>query len=510
MEIEDYNLARLAERSQARFGEREWLFFEGRWYTHPELHERSRRLAGGLVELGIRPGDRVAVTMSNGPEVHVCHLALWRAGAVVAPMSVLLSEAELRAQLEATGACAVVTSPELLRRVRAAAQEVPGLRWVVCSSSSAGPGVLRLADLEAAPPVPIAPRSGDDLAAILFTAGTTGRPKGVMLSQRNLWICARSAYEAARQPGLDRLIVPLSLSHAYGLVVTVAAMHAAEPWAVVLQRWFEPMSFLELVQGHRLQVGTMLPSMLQALCDQPLERYDLSSLRVLITGAAPAPLPVVRELERRLPGLEVREGYGCVEAGGVISVTPPGARRLGSVGKPLPGCRVRVLDDHDQEVPVGEAGEVCCRSPAVMLGYWRSPELTARVLRGGWLHTGDVGRLDEDGYLWIIERKQDLVLRGGVQVVPGDVEGALLEHPAVAAAGVVGRPDASLGEEIVAFVALHPGRAATPAELIEFARSRVGGYRCPREVHLLQSLPLTPAGRVDRRALRTMVAGGRG
>jgi long-chain acyl-CoA synthetase len=159
---------------------------------------------------------------------------------------------------------------------------------------------------------------------------------------------------------------------------------------------------------------------------------------------------------------------------------------------------------------VGEAGEVCCRSPAVMLGYWRSPELTARVLRGGWLHTGDVGRLDEDGYLWIIERKQDLVLRGGVQVVPGDVEGALLEHPAVAAAGVVGRPDASLGEEIVAFVALHPGRAATPAELIEFARSRVGGYRCPREVHLLQSLPLTPAGRVDRRALRTMVAGGRG
>lgn len=509
MDIEDYNLARLAERAQARFGDRESLLFEGRWYTYLELHERSRRLAGGLVELGVRPGDRVAVIMSNGPDVRVCHLALWRAGAVVTPVSFLLSEVDLHAQLETVGARAVVTSPELLRRVRAAAEGVTSLRWVVCGSSGTGPGVVPLADLEAARPVPIVSRAGDDLAVLLFTAGTTGRPKGVMLSHQNLWVCARSAYEATRQPGLDRLIVPLSLSHAYGLVVTVAAMHATEPWAVVLQRWFEPVTFLELVQEHRLQVGTVLPSMLQALCGQPLERYDLSSLRVLITGAAPLPLRAVQELERRLPGVEVREGYGCIEAGGVISATPPGRRRLGSVGKPLPGYRVRILDEQGREVPAGETGEICCRSRGVMLGYWRAPELTARVLRDGWLHTGDIGRLDEDGYLWIVERKEDLIVRGGVQVVPGDVEGALLEHPAVAAAGVVGRPDPALGEEIVAFVAPHPGRTVAPAELVEFARSRIGGYRCPREVHVLQSLPLTPVGRVDRRALRTMVAGDR-
>jgi long-chain acyl-CoA synthetase len=510
VDIEDYHLARLAENAQARFGDRESLFFEGRWYTYLELHERSRRLAGGLVELGIRPGDRVAIVMSNGPEVRVCHLALWRAGAVVVPLSFLLSESDLHTQLEGVGARAVITSPELLRRVRAAAEGVTSLRWVACSSPGAGPGVIPLTDLETAHPVPIVPRANDDLAVLLFTAGTTGRAKGVMLSHENLWICARGTYEATRQPGIDRLIVPLSLSHAYGLVMTIASMHAAEPWVVVLQRWFEPVTFLELVQAHHLQVGTVLPSMLQALCGQPLERYDLSSLRVLITGAAPLPLRVVEELERRLSGLEVREGYGCVEAGGVISATPPGQRRLGSVGKPLPGCEVRILDDQDQEVPVGETGEICCRSQGVMLGYWRSPELTARALRNGWLHTGDIGRLDEDGYLWIIERKEDLILRGGIQVFPSDVEQALLEHPAVAAAGVVGRPDARLGEEIVAFVALHSGRAAAPAELIEFARSRVGGYRCPREVHVLQNLPLTPAGRVDRRALRTMVGGGRG
>ncbi len=509
MDIGDYHLARLAERSHARFGDRESLFFEGRWYTYSELHERSRRLAGGLVELGIRPSDRVAVVMSNGPEVRMCHLALWHAGAVVVPLSFLLSETDLRAQLESTGARAVITSPELLRRVRAAAEGVTSLRWVVCSSPGAGPGVIPLVDLEAARPVPIVPRANDDLAVLFFTAGTTGRAKGVMLSHENLWVCARSTYEATHQPGIDRLIIPLSLSHAYGLVVTVAGMHAAAPWVVVLQRWFEPVTFLELVQEHHLQMGAVLPSMLQALCSQPLERYDLSSLRVLITGAAPLPLQVVEELEHRLSGLEVREGYGCVEAGGVISATPPGQRRLGSVGKPLPGYEVRILDDQGQEAPVGEMGEICCRSRGVMQGYWRSPELTAQVLRQGWLHTGDVGRLDDDGYLWFIERKEGLIVKGGVRIFPSDVEGALLEHPAVAAAGVVGRPDPALGEEVLAFVALRQGRAAAPAELVEFARSRIGGYRCPREVHVLQNLPLTPAGRVDRRALRTMVGGHR-
>jgi long-chain acyl-CoA synthetase len=251
-----------------------------------------------------------------------------------------------------------------------------------------------------------------------------------------------------------------------------------------------------------VQSGAVVPSMLQMLLTQPLEDYDLSSLRYLVCGAAPLPPEVARELERRLPGLEVREGYGCTESGAVISSTPAGQRRLGSVGRPLPGYEVRIFDEQDREVPLGERGEICCRAPGVMLGYWNAPGTTAETLRGGWLHTGDIGRMDEDGYLWVVDRKKDLIIRGGFNVFPRDVEEALVSHPAVAMAGVVGRPDTAHGEEVVAFVSLRPGASAAAEELIDFARARLSAYKYPREVHLIDDLPLTPVSKVDRKALR--------
>jgi long-chain acyl-CoA synthetase len=246
--------------------------------------------------------------------------------------------------------------------------------------------------------------------------------------------------------------------------------------------------------------------MIHLLLAQPLERHDLSSLVYLGCGAAPLSPSAAEEIERRIPSATVRQGYGLTESAALISTNPAGREKPGSVGVPIPGAAVKIVDDFDRELPAGEAGEICCRSPAVMRGYWhaggRDPNLTAGTVRDGWLHTGDIGYLDEDGYLFIVDRKKDLIIRGGFNVYPRDVEDALLEHPAVTSAGVVGRPDERHGEEVVAFVSVGTAGAVTTEELIDWARDRIGGYRYPREVHIVDSIPLTAVGKLDRKALR--------
>ena len=263
-------------------------------------------------------------------------------------------------------------------------------------------------------------------------------------------------------------------------------------------RWFDPASCLELLQEHRTQITAAVPSMLQLLLSLPLEEYDLSELRYVVSGGAPLPIDVAEKLLQRVPHVEIREGYGLTETAALVSSTPPGGTRLGSVGKPAEGVEVRI--DGDEEV-----GEICVRSRTVMLGYWQAPELTADAIRDGWLHTGDLGYLDADGYLYVVDRKKDLIIRGGFNVFPRDVEDALLKHPAVVAAGVVGRADEAHGEEVVAFVELRSGEELGEDELVAWSKDRIGGYKYPREVHVVSSLPLTPVGKIDRKALRAKI-----
>jgi long-chain acyl-CoA synthetase len=272
---------------------------------------------------------------------------------------------------------------------------------------------------------------------------------------------------------------------------------------MVLLPRFDSRTLLARIEQHRIQLTTVVPSMIQILLAEPLERYDLSSLRCLISGAAPLPRSTAEELGRRLPSATVREGYGLTETAAAISINPVGRGKPRSVGLPIAGTTVAILDDEGHDLPVGEPGEICCRSPAVMRGYWHSPEATDEALRDGWLHTGDIGYLDEDGYLFIVDRKKDLIIRGGFNVYPSDVEDALREHPAVTAAGVVGRPDDIYGEEIVAYVSAVTPEAVSAEGLIEWARARLGGYKYPREVHIIDSLPLTAVGKLDRKALRS-------
>ncbi|MDQ3964199.1 MAG: AMP-binding protein [Actinomycetota bacterium] len=503
MALGEHNLAFLAEQSFERHGDRRSLFWEDNWYSSGELNDRMLRLSRGFVELGIEPGDRVVVLMANCPEVGICYVALWRAGAAITPAIFLLSAEDVNHILIDSEARAVITTPEFLATVQQAAEGVDTLKWII----STGPeqdGVIALSSLEEATQGEIVPRDNDDLAALMYTGGTTGRAKGVMLSHHNLWFGAARSRENSHVEGINRAIIPLPLSHSFGLIVTVVSMHNDEPGEAVLQTWFDPTQWLELVQEHKLQYGAVVPTMIQLLLAAPLENYDLSSLHHLVSGASPLGLDVMAEFERRVPGCKIRQGYGLTETSASMTVQPNDDIRPGSVGTPNPGFDVRIVDDDGNDLPDGEVGEVICRSEGVMLGYWRQEEATRAAIRDGWFYTGDLGRL-EDGHLYIVDRKKDLIIRSGFNVYPRDIEDAMVEHPAVAVAGVVGKPDPDKGEEVVAFVQLLPGTEATPEELVAYAREKLGKYKYPREVRIVESVPLTPVFKIDRKKIRTLL-----
>jgi len=495
------HLARLAAAAIDRLGDYPSVCFEGTWHTSGELRARALRLSAGLRGIGVAPGSRVVVIMANCPEVTVTYTALWHAGAVVTPVIFLVTAPELRHVVVDSGAVAVVTTAELVAKVQPA---VAGLDVPVVAVGAAGDGVLDFAELESADPGELVDRRDDDLAVLLYTGGTTGRSKGVPLTHRNLIDGAVAARSIRFVDGINRGILALPLAHSFGILVTVDGLHATEPPITVLQRWFDPAGWVTLAHEHRVQAAAVVPSMLAMLLAQPLEEYDLSALRFVYCGAAPLSGALVAEFERRVPSATVMEGYGCTETAGVISATPSGQRRLGTVGKPVPGVSVRIVSPDGADLPPGADGEIVVRGPNVMAGYWHASPAD-RSVTDGWFATGDIGRFDEDGYLSIVDRKKDLIIRGGHNVYPRDVEDVLLAHPAVAGAAVVGRPDERLGEEVVAFVALRPGQSATVDELAAHARANLSAMKYPREIQVVDAIPLTSVGKVDRKRLRAQV-----
>ncbi len=495
-------LSRRAEQALERLGDHPSLLFEGRWQSSYELAARARRAAAGLVALGVRPGDRVVLFAANCPEVGVTYSALWRAGAVATPVLFLLTEDELRHVLADSGAVAIVTTPEFLPKIMTVADGRP----VVVVGGEAGPGVTTFEQLEHGDELSLVDRRPEDLAALLYTGGTTGRSKGVALTHAGLDTAGWAAHAVASRDTPTVGLLPLPLAHVYGLMVSVSGMHAQIPGRSVLMRWYDPASFIALVEEHGVHQAALVPSMIQMLLTQPLEEHDLASLERVSSGGAPLAVEVALELERRLPGLEVREGYGCTETSALIAAQPANERRLGSVGKPVPGVRVRITGPDGSEVPAGQDGEICVSGPVLMTGYWNAPEATAEAVRDGWLHTGDVGRFDDEGWLYVVDRLKDLIIRNGFNVYPRDVEDVLLAHPDVTAAAVVGRPDPKVGEEVVAFVSLTPGSTATPEALIAFSREHISAAKYPREIRIVDSVPLTSVLKTDRKALRSQLA----
>ena len=492
----------LAEQAEERFGTSSTLVFEGRQHTSAELGAWARRVGGGLRALGVGPGDRVAVCMANCPEVLVTYQASWRIGAVVTPLLFLLSEPELRHALADSGARVVVTTPEFAPKVTAA---VTGLDTTVVVAGDAGSAVP-FADLGAHAETGLVTRATSEPAALLYTGGTTGRSKGVVLSQDAVSAAAWAGVKGGEDTELDVSLVPLPLAHVFGLLVTSMSMHATRPSRTVLMRWFDPTGWLDLVAAEGVQTSPVVPTMLRVLLQFPLESYDLSRLQRLVSGSAPLPAEVVEQWRRRLPHVEIDEGYGCSETCASGAVNRLGHARLGTVGQASPGMEIAVVDlASGTPVAAGEDGEICLRSASLMTGYWNDPSATAAAIRDGWFHTGDIGHLDADGYLTIVDRLKDVIIRGGFNVYPRDVEEVLMAHPAVAVCAVVGRPDPDKGEEVVAFVQLLPDATVTTDDLVAFARERLSAVKYPRDVRVVEAVPLTSVGKLDRKALRSQL-----
>ena len=497
------SLALLSDDSIRRYGEYEALAFEGRRITNMDQHRAASRVAHALVRLGVQPGDRVVVMLPNCPQVMQSYGGILRVGAVIVPVIFLLGETEVAHIVADSEAKVVITSSDMVGKIEKQIGVLPNLRHVLLVDGG-GEGGLRSFEEETSGEsdrFEVVPRGEGDLAVILYTSGTTGTPKGVALSHANLESNARASASLFE---LDRerwSVGVLPLSHSYGLTVMNAG-HILGTRSALL-RWFNPEEVLKAIQEFRAEAMSGVPTMFMYLLNYPgASAYDTSTMRAWGSGAAPLPVELVEPFERRFGG-KLLEGYGLTEASPVVSAHRlSGVRKLGSVGQPIPGVTVSIRDDDDRALPTDEVGEVCVQGPNVMLGYYRNPEETAKTIRGGWLRTGDMGRLDADNYLYIVERKKDLIIRGGFNIYPRDVEEALYAFPAVAEAAVIGLPDTLMGEEVVAFVVLKPGQAATADEVAGFCQTRLAKYKCPKEIRFVDALPKSPVGKILRKELR--------
>ncbi|MEU6711212.1 long-chain fatty acid--CoA ligase [Nonomuraea sp. NPDC046802] len=489
------NLAERLHTASARLGGRAVLTLDEAVLTYGALDELSARLAGLLRSRGIGAGDRVAMMLPNVPEFGVVYYGVLRAGAVVVPLDPLLKRREIAAYLGDCGARLLVAWHAFAETAEAGSAGTKADCFFVV------PGEFRRLLREVAAEPGIARTAPDDTAVIHYTSGTTGRPKGVELTHANL---GGNAETVARMHALgvdDVVLGALPLYHTFGQTCALNATVRAGARLTLLRR-FEAGRALEVIRRDGVTVFQGVPTMFIALLDHP-GASDMSMLRVCASGGAALPLDVLRAYETRL-GCEIIEGYGLSETSPVAATNRGGRhRRPGSIGWPIRGVEMKVVDELGRRTPPGEIGEIVVRGPNVMKGYWNDPEATAEALRDGWFHTGDLGRVDEDGYFFLVDRRRDVIIRGGYTVYPREVEEVLYEHPAVRQAAVFGVPHPELGEEIEAAVAL---RAPVSGEdLRQFVRERVAAYKYPRRLSFVDELPMSHTGKILKRALAQRV-----
>ncbi|MBX7548054.1 long-chain fatty acid--CoA ligase [Streptomyces sp. NPDC004232] len=462
--------------------------------TYAELDRLSARAAALLRTEGLRTGDRVALMLPNVPEFVILYYAVLRAGGIVVPMNPLLKERETAYHLRDSGAVLLFEWHRAPGEGGAGAAAA-GVRHLAVEPAAFA---AELACLE--PQFDVTPAAGDDIAVLLYTSGTTGRPKGAALTHAGLRHNTEvNVTEVQRLTSEDVIVGCLPLFHIFGQTCTmnVAVRSGA---ALTLVPRFEPGTVLDAIARDRATVFEGVPTMYAALLQHPADA-DVSSLRMCVSGGASLPVEVLHGFERRF-GCMVLEGFGMSETSPVVSFNHPDRpRKPGSVGTPIRDVEVRLLDESGEDVAPGEVGELAVRGPNVMKEYWNRPEDTAATVPDGWLRTGDLARQDEDGYLFIVDRKKDMIIRGGYNVYPREIEEVLHEHPAVALAAVLGVPDERLGEEVAAAVVLRPGARADAEELQQFVRDRVAAYKYPRRVWLTDTLPMGPSGKILKREI---------
>ena len=481
--------------------------------TWRELGDRVARLAGALRGLGAGAGDRVAMLALNSDRYYEFYFGSAWAGTVFVPINTRLAPAEIVYWLNDSECSVLLIDDTFLEPWRQIASQVPSVKEVVYVGDGDVPEGLHgyeslIAAAEVATP---SDRGGDDLAGLFYTGGTTGRSKGVMLSHRGLSLNPLQAQPYFGFLPQDRFLHAAPMFHlADGFFCMASATVGATS---VFVPAFEPQLVLETLESQEITQALLVPTMINMTVHHAgVESYDLSSLRGIMYGASPMPEAVIKRAMEVLPNARFFQAYGQTETSPILTIlgpehhltSGPFAGRLESCGQAVSGVDIQIQDEVGREVPVGEVGEICaCEGDNIMLGYWNMPNVTAETLRGGWLHTGDGGRMDEDGFVYIVDRVKDMIISGGENVYSAEVENAVYQHPAVAECAVIGIPHEKWGEQVHAIVRLKDGAEASEAELISHCKERIANYKCPRSVDFRsEPLPLSGAGKILKKDLR--------
>jgi acyl-CoA synthetase (AMP-forming)/AMP-acid ligase II len=483
--------------------------FGDRERTFGEVAGRVARLAAALRGLGVGDGDRVAMLALNSDRYSEYLLAVPWANAVLNPVNVRWSAAEIAYSLRDSGTGVLVADDAFAPVLPAVREAVPGLRAVIHAGDGPAPdGTVGYEDLiAAASPIEDARRGGDDLAGVFYTGGTTGFPKGVMLSHANLgvsWLGSAATGHLVR-PG-SRTLHTAPMFHladlaCWGATVLVGGSHVIVPA-------FEPAAVLAAIERHRVTDVLLVPTMIQLLASHPeVARYDLASLRSVIYGASPIPQALLERAMKCFPGASFTQAYGMTELAPVATILSPSDHErsglLRSAGRAAPHAEIRIVDPDGAPLPSGTVGEIIVRGGHVMQGYWNQPEQTAAAVRDGWMHTGDGGYLDDQGYLYVVDRIKDMIITGGENVYSAEVENAVASHPAVAQCAVIGVPDPDWGERVHAVVVVCPDTTVTLEELREHVKTLIAGYKAPRSLEIAGTLPTSGAGKILKHQLRS-------
>ena len=505
------NLATLLEESAREVPGRTAIVFNDMRLPYAAVNAAAN-------QIGIRPGDKVALSCPNLPYFPIVYYGILKAGAVVVPLNVLLKPREIAYHLEDSEAkayfCFEGTEQLPMGQMGYAAfQEVPGCtHFVMMTANPAGPSPIEGAQtlgmfMHNQPPTfATVQTSSEDTAVILYTSGTTGRPKGAELSHINMAMNARLVDNMYNYQEHEVHLIALPLFHSFGQSVQMNAGFYIGASLVLLPR-FDPDTALALMDRENVSIFAGVPTMYWAMLNYPgADKYDLqkiaNNLKLCCSGGAAMPVEVMRAFEERFQ-VKILEGYGLSETSPVATFNRMDRpTKPGSVGVPVWGVQVRVVDEADEDVPQGELGEIVIRGHNVMKGYYNKPDASAEAFRNGWFHTGDIGRFDEEGYLYIVDRVKDMILRGGFNVYPREVEEVLMTHPAVSLAAVVGMPHESLGEEVKAYIVLKEDAEIAAEELIAWSKQNMADYKYPRSIEFRDTLPMNATGKILKRELR--------
>jgi acyl-CoA synthetase (AMP-forming)/AMP-acid ligase II len=497
-------IGRMLTETRRRAPDKIALWFGERSWTYAELDDATDRIAASLSAAGVRAGDRVALFLPNCPELVLGYFACFKLGAVVVPLNYRYRQDEARYALEHSGATSLIVHQSLSGEVTGLPLAGSGVSRCYLVGGKATPPFRAFDSLLAAEgDVPAPTFDERQAAAILYTSGSTARPKGVTYTHATLWQNCLIQSETFQFTPADVLLVSTAACHAAAFTGQLLP-NVCVGGTSVLTHLPTPAEVADAISRRGVIRVQMLPATLEDLVDylEAHPDHDLASWRCCAAGGDIVPLELHHRF-RKVAGFDISELYGMTEVLSCLTNPPFGVKKAGSVGKPAAQTSVRIVDDHDRDVAPGGAGELLVRSPAMMVGYWNDPAATAEALRGGWMHTGDLARCDDDGYHWFVSRKKEIIIRGGSNISPLEVEEVLDEHPAVHLSCVVGLPDPHFGEIVMAFVSLRDGIAGPPTadELRRFVAERLAAYKVPERITILPELPLNPTGKVDRKKL---------